>query len=164
MTLRYTTARGAGGTVQTLLDNAEEIKNTNADLYVIAIGTNDVRYRDAETCAMTTDEYVARLESLCGTILSGNKNAEFVFIAPWTSTDGDPFCSMSYNEKIRMNNEYSEALGKMCRENGYTFINPNGYIDGVLRLYPTSEYLLDHIHPAYGKGVRLYSEAVLLSE
>lgn len=153
-----------GGTVQTLLDNAQEIKSTHADLYVIAIGTNDVRYRDEQTCAMTSEEYISRLENLCSVILSENGDAEFVFIAPWTSTDGDPFCSMSYNEKMRLNAEYSDALENMCDENGYVFINPNGYIDGYLRLYPTSEYLLDHIHPGYRNGVRLYSEAVLLSE
>ena len=30
----------------------------DADLYVIAVGTNDIRYRNKDTCAMTSEEYL----------------------------------------------------------------------------------------------------------
>ena len=50
-----------GGTVKTLIDHADEIASTGAGLYVVAVGTNDVRYCNPSTCAMTPGEYVSRL-------------------------------------------------------------------------------------------------------
>ena len=50
-----------GGTVKTLIDHADEIASTGAGLYVVAVGTNDVRYYNPSTCAMTPGEYVSRL-------------------------------------------------------------------------------------------------------
>lgn len=150
-----------GGTVSTMIDMLPRINSENSSLYVIAIGTNDVRYRNEETCAMTPSEYVLRIDELVRGI-NNSSSADFVFIAPWTSTDGDPYCNMSYSEKKSLNEEYSSALESYCREKGYMFINPNGYIEERLSTEPSSEYLLDHIHPNFTKGIRLYSEAVLL--
>ena len=150
-----------GGTVSTMIDMLPRINSENSSLYVIAIGTNDVRYRNEETCAMTPSEYVLRIDELVRGI-NNSSSADFVFIAPWTSTDGDPYCNMSYSEKKSLNEEYSSALESYCREKGYMFINPNGYIEERLSTEPSSEYLLDHIHPNFTKGIRLYSEAALL--
>ena len=50
-----------GGTVKTLIEHADEIASTGAGLYVVAVGTNDVRYYNPSTCAMTPGEYVSRL-------------------------------------------------------------------------------------------------------
>ncbi len=87
----------------------------------------------------------------------------FVFIAPWISTDGDPFCEMKYSEKIDLNSEYSSALKSYCDDKGYMFVDANSYINDYITRYPSSYYLLDHIHPNFKNGIRLYSEAVILS-
>ena len=144
-----------------MLDNMEQIPI--ADLYVIAVGTNDVRYRDVSVCAMNFDEYVSRIDQLKDKLLEKSPGAKFVFIAPWYSTEADIYCPMTFEEKTAMNDLYSSALEKYCSENGFTYINANDYIKGILTTSPDITYLLDHIHPNASKGVVMYSEAVLLS-
>lgn len=84
-----------------------------------------------------------------------------MFIAPWYSIDGDPFCPLSFKDKTTLNNEYSAALEALCGSNGDTFIDPNGFIAECIGQKPCGYYLVDHIHPNSARGVRLYSEAVL---
>lgn len=151
-----------GCTVSYMIDKIGEIPA--AELYVIALGTNDVRYRDESVCAMTAEEYTNRLEELKKLLTDKNPNAVFVFIAPWYSTDGDPYCKLSFSVKTALNDEYSAALGKFCSDHDDIFINANGYIRKKLTEKPDSYYLLDHIHPNCGKGVIMYSEAVLYSD
>lgn len=144
-----------GCTVSYMIDHLDEIPD--ADLYVIALGTNDVRYRDPDVCAMTSEEYVSRID----TLRKGLPDAEFVFIAPWTSTDGDPYCKLSYSEKMSLNESYSRALAEYCTGNGILYIDANPYIKDRLSVSPDRTYLLDHIHPNSSNGVIMYSEAVL---
>ncbi len=151
-----------GCTVSYLIDTIENIPVS--DLYVIAIGTNDVRYRDEETCAMTAEIYSERIEELRIKLLNKNSSAEFAFIAPWYSTDGDSVTSLPFSTKLILNEEYTLSLEKLCAENGSIFINANPYISEKLNYAPDDKYLLDHIHPNSGTGVIMYSEAVLLSD
>lgn len=150
-----------GCTVSYLLENEDKIPAS--DLYVIAIGTNDVRYRDESVCAMTSDEYINRIDQLKDKLLEKNPDARFVFIAPWYSTEADIYCPMTFEAKTKMNAEYSSALEKYCSDNGFKYIDANEYIKGILIVSPDITYLLDHIHPNASKGVVMYSEAVLLS-
>ena len=149
-----------GCTVSYMLNRIAEIPE--ADLYVIALGTNDVRYRDASQCAMTTEEYLERMNQLCQELSKKRASAKFLLIAPWYSTDGDPFCPLSYQEKIELNEAYSEALEIFCNEKNYLFINANPYLQDAFYKAPERNYLLDHIHPNAGAGVLLYTEAILL--
>ena len=151
-----------GCTVSYMLDNIDQIPAAN--LYVIAVGTNDVRYRNEKTCAMTSEEYVKRLSELKEKLSSKNANAKFLFIAPWFSTDGDPYSPISYDEIVALNEEYSAALEKYCKDNSLMYVNANPYIRNVLSVKTDRTYLLDHIHPNAAKGVKLYSKAVLLSD
>lgn len=160
----------AGGcTSKMLLEDSflQKIVSTDADLVVAAIGTNDVRYRDAKICAMNSEEYIHNLQKLQDAILKKNPNTRFLFIAPWISTDGDINSKLPYSEKLAMNKEYSDALQQWCdkKENSDTkkvFINPNYYIAQVLDRYPHSRFLADSIHPNGQAGVQLYAESVLL--
>lgn len=160
--VKVTTFAKGGKTSMWLLENADELAKQNADVYVVAIGTNDVRYRDQKICAMTETEYVSTLRSFVNRILKHNAKAKFIFIAPWTSTDGDKNSRLNYDDKITMNKAYSRALAAYCAEEGFLFVNPNGRINSMLRLYPDSKYLVDFIHPNSTEGIRLYSESVLL--
>lgn len=147
-----------GCTVSYMTERANEIPA--ADLYVIALGTNDVRYRDETICAMTPEAYVEEINAL-KTKLSEKCDAEFVFIAPWYSTDGDPFCTMSFSEKTALNKEYCASLENYCDTYSCGYINANSYIEKMLSTAPDQTYLLDHIHPNAARGVIMYSEAVL---
>ena len=142
-----------------MTERADEIPA--AGLYVIALGTNDVRYRDSSVCAMTPEDYTKELEKLKNALASKAPDAEFIFIAPWYSTDGDPFCKMSFKAKTDLNKKYSSSLEKYCAQNKLYYINANDYIESVLKTSPAGEYLLDHIHPNSSKGVIMYSQAVL---
>lgn len=151
----YNYSKG-GCTVSYMLNHTDEIPD--ADLYVIALGTNDVRYRDPSTCAMTSGEFVEIIDRFKQTV-SERKN--IIFIAPWYSTDGDQFCDMSYEDKTNLNDEYSFALKEYCRKNSLKFISANEFLKDALQKYPQNNYLLDHIHPNSSDGVVLYSTAVL---
>jgi fucose 4-O-acetylase-like acetyltransferase len=151
-------------TVQTLLnDHMDEICAADANLFVVAIGTNDVRYRDEKICAMDEQAYIERMQQLRDGILRAHPDAEFIFIAPWISTDGDAVSKLSYPEKLEMNRRYSDALKAWALANGDGYLDPNGYIGSVLELYPHSDYLVDYIHPNATAGVTLYSAAALLA-
>lgn len=151
-----------GATVNTLLGFEEEIRAlSNCDLFVIAIGTNDIRYRDETTCAMTSETYINELGDLCQIIKETNPNATIAFITPWTSCDGDRNSKLLYSEVVNLRQEYSNALGEFCETNGYLFVDANPYIESVLSREPESSYLEDWIHPNALHGIYLYSEAVL---
>ena len=148
-----------GCTVSYMIEHAKEIPV--AELYVIALGTNDVRYRDNKLCAMTKEAFVEAIEKLRKILAEKSPNARFVFVAPWYSTDGDPYCAMKYAEKTNMNEEYSKALEEYCKNSAYTYVNANMYIRECLEEAPVKEFLVDHIHPNAARGVVLYSEAAL---
>jgi fucose 4-O-acetylase-like acetyltransferase/lysophospholipase L1-like esterase len=156
----YEEAWGSATTL-TLLENSEAIAEHGADLYVIAIGTNDVRYRNKKTCAMDKDSYVMNIDKLIVKIQSKNPNANFVLINPWLALDNDPYTSISMEKRDLMLDEYGEALELYGEKKGYSFINPNPAIDEVLLRYVTSDFLIDHIHPNASAGIALYSEKIL---
>lgn len=148
-----------GCTVSYMTGHAGEIPE--ASLYVIALGTNDVRYRDASVCAMTAADYVQEIGALRSLLQAKSPDAEFVLIAPWYSTDGDPYCPLSFDAKSALNLEYSAALERYCFENNCGYLNANDIIRRTLTAFPERTYLLDHIHPNASKGVLLYTEAAL---
>lgn len=150
-----------GCTISYLTERLDDIPA--AGLYVIAAGTNDVRYRNESLCAMTAADFTARADELKNGLLQKAPSAEIVFIAPWYSTDGDIYCGLSFADKTALNDEYSDALGEYCRENSLGFINANSYVRERLNTAPSNRYLLDHIHPNASSGVIMYSEAVLKS-
>ena len=135
------------------------IKNMQqADLYVIAIGTNDIRYRNKKYCAMDEKAYIEALKKLVSKI-PNKDTAEFVFIAPWLSMSNDT----SIDEKLKnsLMKKYTEYLKDFCDKNEYLFINPNIELEDVLNKDVTNKYLVDFIHPNSNKGIYLYSSAVL---
>ncbi|MBE8953035.1 MAG: CapA family protein [Quinella sp. 1Q7] len=159
----FNCSRG-GATTKFLLAHRDEIADVPADLFVVAIGTNDVRYRDSTECAMTPAEYVDNLQKLRDAVREKNSAAKFVFIAPWTSTDGDKFTPLNFADKRKLNAEYTAALETWCAAQGHMFIDANPIIDARLKNFPRSDYLVDHIHPNAGKGVAFYSAAVLTAK
>ena len=157
----HTFAAG-GGTVKTLIDNADKITSSEAELYVIAIGTNDVRYCDKKICAMDETEYVSRLHKLEALIRAKKTSAQFAYIAPWWSNDGDPFCPLNFGDKTAKNSKYSIALKKHCEREGYAFFDVNEHISHEVSANIAGYYLVDHIHPNSRRGIYLYAKALLL--
>ncbi len=145
----------------TLLENAESVADHRCDLYVVAIGTNDVRYRDDRTCAMDSESFTDNIDSLVAIVLARNPQAKFALISPWLAQYNDPYTALSVDDRDRLLGEYAEALRVYCEEKDFCFVNPNPAIHQALTRHPPSRYLLDHIHPNARDGIRLYSEKVL---
>ena len=156
----YVEASG-GATTRTLLDKTESIARHGADLYVIAIGTTDVRYRDPETCAMTSQQYIKNLASLVEAIRAKNSNAKFGFVSPWPGLPNDPYTKVSASEQESMRSGYSQALRDYCSKEDHVFVDPSAKILSEVDLKAIDFYLIDHIHPNAAHGIRLYSRAVL---
>ncbi len=150
-------------TKRLLKDHIEEITSTEAELFVIAIGTNDIRYRDEKICAMDAAEYVDRLSELRRLIVEKNSGARFIFLTPWYSLAGDRVSKINHAGRKKLIAEYVAALSAMCAANGDTLLDPKAYILGRLSTELRSKYMLDWIHPNATEGVKLYAEAVMLS-
>lgn len=148
-------------TTRTLLSNSAAISAHGSDVYVIAIGTNDVRYRDEKTCAMDADSYTANINLFVDEIKTANPEAQFVFISPWLALDNDPFTAVPNEERDALLAEYGYALENYCNKNSFMYIDPNPAIYFVLTKKITSDYMVDHIHPNAGQGISLYSRSVM---
>ena len=75
------------------------ILKSKSDLYIIAIGTNDVRYRDPEICAMTKEEYIENIKNIVKFAKYNNKNSNFIFISPWLSMSNDNLSKLKEKRK-----------------------------------------------------------------
>lgn len=139
------------------------IVHTEAELFVVAIGANDILFRDPLFCAMTAADYIQNLRKLRDAIRARHPDARFVFIAPWIATDGDASLigGVLPPNTDEMYRDYTAALQAWCADTGDTFIDANGYIARRFALSSPESYLVDFIHPDAGDGVRLYSEAIL---
>jgi len=141
-----------------------EIADKNADLYIVAFGCNDIRYRDSSQCAMTASAYLDEIKSLVNIIRNKVPSSEFAFIAPWMSYEPDPY-NYAGNNKEQLYKGYIAVLEDYCKEQNFLFIDPCLYIqqrvtdDGMNR----NKYFIDHIHPNGRYGINLFSEACIMS-
>ena len=150
-----------------LLDNASKIAKIEAEIFVVAIGCNDIRYRDSQICAMTAAEFISNLDRLVSTIKETNPTASFAFVAPWRSLHFDAnFNVPSQSERMKIYNEYTLALSDFCHQYGYLFLDPNPFIfknmlSPNIRLSEGNDILKDFIHPNAYTGIAAYSNAVV---
>ena len=148
-------------TTKLILKNYKyDIIQSNSDLYIIAIGTNDIRYRKASTCAMNSKEYINQIDKIVNLAKNKNKDCKFVFIAPWFSTHHDPVTKLTHKDKKAMRKKYSLELENYAKNNDYIFIDPNEYLERIV-YDNVKKYLVDYIHPNNNDGIELYCEGVL---
>lgn len=141
-----------GWMVEDLIDQAVAIPN--ADIYVIAIGINDVIFRNAVKSAPTPAEFAQRCSLLADTIKGISPDAKLYFIAPWTF--------IGQSEDINaLGNNFRAALKDMCAGSGYQYINPDPVITSVIYTEGYDKYMYNDFHPNASDGVGLYSYAVL---
>lgn len=141
----------------------EDIKASQSEAYVIAIGTNDIRYLNVKTCSMTSESYVQVMDKMVNTIKADNPKAKIAIIAPWMTLDNDRESSRSHEEKNKMTDEYSAALQDYCAENSFCFVDANPYLREFFENNARKLYTKDGIHPNAERGLELYSKAVLES-
>ena len=145
--------------------NRSKIANMKADLYVISVGCNDIRYRNPAVCAMNAEQYINNIDSLVSSIRSINPYSDIVCISPWLSYDPDPYCKVSKEMKLQLYDEYTTALERYCMKGNYLFINPNEYIHNSVRKDHANrgKYFKDHIHPNANQGILLFSKACVMA-
>ena len=156
-----TSAHGSYTTKMLLNEKFEEMQECVSDINIIAIGTNDIRYREKDICAMDEKEYIENIKKIENLIKNKKKDAKIVFIAPWISLISDNVTPLSQYDKEILFEKYSKALNDYANSNNYMYINPNKYILDKLKRIDSKYYLKDHIHPNKINGINLYSEAVL---
>ena len=150
-----------GYTVKRIVkDYKKEILASKSDLYIIAIGINDIRYRDKDVCSMNGKEYVNDIETLVKLVKKSNKKAKIVLIPPWTTLPGDKGCKVDEESKQQLIESFSDNLKKYAENNGYVYIDPNEYLDEFFKNNDYLKYMVDVIHPNSTTGVTLYSKAI----
>ena len=155
-------SKGSYTTKLMVKDFKNDIIHSNSDLYIIALGTNDVRYRRKEICAMDAKNYINQLEKLVDFAKNKNEKRKFIFIAPWFSTSDDGVSRLDHINKQKMMKEYSLELQKFSKKNNYIFIDPNDYLEKIVT-QNKSKYFLDFIHPNSHDGIELYSESIFVN-
>ena len=93
-------SKGSYTTKLILKQFKNDLIESNSDLYIIALGTNDIRYRKASICSMDSIEYINNIDSIVN--LTKTKNSKYIFIAPWFSTSKDPISNLNHTEKIKL--------------------------------------------------------------
>lgn len=141
----------------------DKIKKTNSDLYIISIGTNDIRYRNSKTCSMNEEEYITNIDKIVNFIKEANADAKIVLLSPWTTQEADSVSKISHEEKEVLIDTYSKSLEEYAKNNNYTYINQNKYLREYFKVNNYHTYLTDETHPNSTLGIELYSKAVLLS-
>lgn len=145
----------------TLAAQADQLVGTGADLFVVAVGANDVRYGTDPEAAQTPEAYVTALGELVSAVRAELPEARFVFVAPWTSVAGDMGTALMLDEKRELNAKYAAALKSWCAAEGHDYIDPNGAIEAVVDYYPDTAYLVDSTQPNCTTGIELYARAAL---
>ena len=141
-----------GWMVYHLIKDADNIPTS--DIYVIAIGVNDILFTNSVHSAKTTADYTSRLDELTQMLKTKAPGAEFYFITPWTFHNQEEL----YNSRAV---DFRAALVKWCDENDYNCINPDPVLVSVFKEKGTSDYMKDSFHPNAPNGVGLYSYAIL---
>lgn len=141
-----------GWMVQDLIDQTGNIPKS--DIYIIAIGINDVLFPNAIKSAKTPSEFTERAALLAENIKDISPDAKIYFISPWTFI----------TEKQDLNeagSQYRSALKDLCSEKGFGYMDPEPIVVSVLNAEGTDKYMFNNFHPNASKGVGLYSYAVL---
>ena len=132
----------SGWTTTDLLEHEDEIPA--ADIYVVAIGINDVtRPQDG---AATAEEYVENLKAL-----SEGLDGKIYYVAPWIVVDGT-------ENEVKRRDEYAAGLSSWA---GEAAIDPYPSISRVLEEEGAQKYMRDRLHPNLRRGLGLYCYAVL---
>lgn len=135
-----------------LIANSKKIPK--AQVYVVAVGINDVLFYDEEYAPATASDYVALIEQLTANIRNINPSAKIYYVTPWPFLDFGDYC-----DKRAV--QFRSALSEWCGSNGYVCLDPAPYIFQVMEKDGASKYMLNSFHPNAPEGVGLFSYAVL---
>lgn len=142
-----------GWTVSNLIDKADNIPE--ADIYVIAIGINDILFPEEEDSAQTAREFASKCKELGELLTNRSPGSKIYFILPWSFIDSD-------SSFVERGNRFRSALAQTCIAKGYRYINPDPVIQSVIEDEGESKYMYNDFHPNAPDGIGLYCYAVLM--
>ena len=127
---------------------SKDIKDSDCDLNIINVGTNDIRYHKTDV-----NKYIDDIKKIIELT-----DGEVILLAPWQTTEKDNRIDKNDQEKRKLYEIYNNELKRI--EKAY-YIDPNPYIKKALKKDGEDTYLLDGVHPNNDEGIKLYSYAVL---
>lgn len=154
--------RGHGGktTGDFLSDYMAELLADNADLYVIALGCNDIRYvnQGGTTGATTGAEFATNLSDIVNAL--GPERC--VVVNPWMTTVRDYNQDIAHTEMERAYWEYDAAAVEAMAALGVPYIQTTRQMLPLYRdLTGIADWSGDGVHPNGTNGVKMYADAVL---
>lgn len=149
----YNFSKGGYTTDDIIEEYGSQLENSNCDLFIVNIGTNDIRYYEA-----SAEEYKNKIIDILGFVNS----RDIIFLSPWQTTDRDIHLYDGRDGKKRLYLQYNKVLEdiSLSLDNVY-YVDVNQYIRTVINNNGEDIYLLDGVHPNDLFGIRLYSYAVL---
>ena len=141
-----------GWSVNNLIDETDNIPD--ADIYVIAIGINDILFPEDESSCQTALEFATKCKELGDMLTTSSPGSKIYFITPWSFVDTD-------KSFVERGNKFRSALVQICIAKGYRYINPDPVIQSVIADEGSSKYMYNDFHPNAPDGVGLFSYAVL---
>ena len=142
----------SGWTINNLIDNSGKIPA--ADIYIIAIGINDILFYEESYASHTSDEFAQNAGKLTSLIRDISSGAKIYYVSPWT------FCNLKQSYFDR-GDEYRNALASYCESSGCIYINADPVITSVLESEGYEKYMFNQFHPNAPYGIGLFSYAVL---
>ena len=142
----------SGWKINDLIGHGDEIPS--ADIYIIAIGINDILFYNEYNASETADDFAVNAGRLTDLVKSKSSGAKIYYVSPWT------FCDLKESYFIR-GDEYRKALASYCESSGCIYINADPVISSVLADEGFEKYMFNQFHPNAPDGIGLFSYAVL---
>lgn len=139
----------------------DEVKATNADLFIVVLGCNDVRYRNQSntTVAKTAVEFSANMLNIINQL---KQIGEVVVVNPWFTSVKDYAQDINRKQKEETYWAFDEALKITWDSIGVPYIQTTKeMISWYHSLNDTTQWLPDGVHPNNSIGVKVYADAVL---
>lgn len=126
------------------------INNSNCDLFVVAIGSNDVRNE-----YLNVDDYMNNIENLIKDI-----KKDVIMVAPWQPLEVEYSNINDYYHDIELFEVYNKRIKKYCDTNKCKYVNPNSYIKNAVDTGYVSDYFNNYYFPNSNKGIELFSRGM----
>lgn len=144
----------SGWQVKDLINRIDNIPG--ADIYIIAIGINDILFADKQAASVTADDFARNTGDLAALLKSKSNGARIYFVSPWS------FCNLDESYFIR-GDEFRRAMASYCENSDCIYIDADSVIASVLDAEGAEKYMYNQYHPNAPDGIGLFSYAVLKS-
>jgi len=148
--------KGIGGNMTSdVISRLDDILTSDADIYLLAIGFNDIRYN---TTVQNWQQYITNMTAIINAL---KQNGEDVFVVGiWPSYPSDPGSAFSWENTNQKIDEYNQNLIQFCIDIGVIFINATPIIRKAIPTEQESVYVPDGRHPNEA-GKIIYADSVL---